>query len=47
MLIQVGGLSLVTLATFFGFALRKKVGFKSMMLASESVSLDQAPAPDG
>ena len=42
MLIQVGGLSLVTLATFFGFALRKKVGFKSMMLASESVSLDQA-----
>lgn len=42
MLIQVGGLGLVTLATFFGFALRKKVGFKSMMLASESISLDQA-----
>ncbi len=41
-LIQVGGLGLVTLATFFGFALRKKVSIKSMMLASESVSIDSA-----
>ncbi len=42
MLIQVGGLGLVTLTTFFNLALRKKLGFKRMLLASESISLDEA-----
>ena len=42
MLIQVGGLGLVTLTTFFNLALRKKLGYKRMLLASESISLDEA-----
>ena len=42
LLIQIGGLGLVTLTTFFNLALRKKIGFKSMKLASESISLDEA-----
>lgn len=36
-LIQIGGLSLVTLASFFTLALRRRVGFRSMKLASESI----------
>ena len=42
LLIQIGGLGLVTLTTFFNLALRKKIGFKSRKLASESISLDEA-----
>ena len=42
LLIQIGGLGLVTLTAFFNLALRKKLGFKRMMLASESISLDEA-----
>ena len=36
-LIQVGGLGLVTLTSFVMVALRRRVGFKSMRLASESI----------
>lgn len=38
LLIQVGGLGLVTLTSFFTVGLRRRVGFKSMKLASESIS---------
>lgn len=37
-LIQLGGLGLVTFATFFNLAIRKKIGFKSLQVAKESVS---------
>lgn len=37
-LIQIGGLGLVTITTFFNMALGKKLGLRSMQLASESVS---------
>lgn len=36
-LIQVGGLGLVTLTSFFTLMLRRRVGFRSMRLASESI----------
>lgn len=39
-LIQLGGLGLVTFATFFNILIRKKIGFKSLNLAKESVSSD-------
>ena len=39
-LIQMGGLGLVTFATFFNIAIRKRVGLKSLYLAQESVSSD-------
>lgn len=42
LLIQIGGLGLVTLTTFFNVALRKRMGFKTMLLASESISLEEA-----
>lgn len=42
LLIQIGGLGLVTLTAFFNVALHKRLGFKSMKLASESISLDEA-----
>lgn len=38
LLIQVGGLGLVTLTSFFSVALRRRAAFKSMKLASESIS---------
>ncbi|MBQ9768666.1 MAG: hypothetical protein IJW27_00530, partial [Clostridia bacterium] len=37
-LIQIGGLGLVTLTTFFMVALRKKAGLSSMALAREAVN---------
>ncbi|MEG1778790.1 MAG: potassium transporter TrkG, partial [Oscillospiraceae bacterium] len=37
-LIQVGGLGLVTLATFFNLIVGKKIGIRNMQLAKESVS---------
>lgn len=37
-LIQLGGLGLVTFATFFNLAIRKRVGLKSLYVAQESVS---------
>lgn len=37
-LIQLGGLGLVTFATFFNIAIRKRVGLKSLYVAQESVS---------
>lgn len=39
-LIQLGGLGLVTFATFFNIAIRKKIGLKSMYIAQESVNSD-------
>ena len=39
-LIQCGGLGLITFATFFNLAIRKKAGFKSIQVARESVSTD-------
>ncbi len=38
-LIQVGGLGLLTIATFFYVAAGRRLGFKSMQVASESISL--------
>ncbi len=38
MLIQLGGLGLVTLATFFTVLIRRKIGLKGMLLAQESVN---------
>lgn len=40
LLIQIGGLGLVTLITFFNFVLGRKLGLRTMQLASESVSAD-------
>lgn len=37
-LIQLGGLGLVTFATFFNLAIRKKIGLKTLQVAKESVS---------
>lgn len=37
-MIQIGGLGLVTFTSFFSFAIGKKLGLRSMQLASESVS---------
>lgn len=37
-LIQVGGLGIVTLATFFSILLGRKVGLKGMLLAQESIN---------
>lgn len=37
-LIQLGGLGLVTFATFFNLAIRKKIGLKSLYVAKESVN---------
>ena len=39
-LIQCGGLGLITFATFFNLAIRKKAGFKSIQVAKESISSD-------
>lgn len=39
-LIQLGGLGLVTFATFFNIAIRKKIGLKSLYVAQESVNSD-------
>lgn len=39
-LIQLGGLGLVTITSFFHITLRKKLGFHSLQLAQESVSSD-------
>ncbi len=41
-LIQVGGLGLVTLTTFFNIAVGRRLGFKSLQLASESINLSDA-----
>ena len=40
MLIQVGGLGLVTLASFFALAARRRMGFRDLRLLGESVSAD-------
>ncbi len=40
LMIQLGGLGLVTFATFFNFALGKRIGLKSLQLASESIGSD-------
>ena len=42
LLIQVGGLGLVTLTTFFNIAVGRRLGFKSLRLASESINLSDA-----
>ncbi len=42
MLIQIGGLSLVTLTTFFNIAVGRRLGLKSLQLASESINLSDA-----
>lgn len=39
-LIQLGGLGLVTFATFFAITIRKKIGLKSLYVAQESLSSD-------
>lgn len=38
LMIQIGGLGLLTFTSFFNFALGKKLGLRSMQLASESVN---------
>ena len=40
MMIQIGGLGLVTFVTFFNFIIGKKLGLRKMQLASESVNAD-------
>ena len=40
MLIQVGGLGLVTLTSFFALAARRRMGFRALRLLGESVSAD-------
>ena len=40
MLIQVGGLGLVTLTSFFSLAARRRMGFRDLRLLGESVSAD-------
>ncbi len=42
MLIQIGGLGLLTLATFFHMFMGRRFGFKSMQLASESINLSDS-----
>ncbi len=45
LLIQIGGLGLVTLTTFVSIAVGRRLGFKSIKLASESINLsDQSKA---
>lgn len=39
-LIQIGGLGLVTITTFFNIAIGKRLGFRSMQRAQEAMSLD-------
>ena len=39
-LIQIGGLGLVTITTFFNLALGKRLGFRSMQRAQEAMNLD-------
>lgn len=39
-LIQIGGLGLVTITAFFQVVLRRKLGFKGMQLAQESINTD-------
>lgn len=43
LLIQIGGLGLITITLFFGSFLKRKFGFKDLSLASESVSYDSLP----
>lgn len=40
LMIQIGGLGLVTFVTFFNFAIGKKLGLRRMQLASEAVNSD-------
>ena len=40
LLIQVGGLGLVTLTSFFALAMRRRMGFRDLRLMGESVSAD-------
>ncbi len=40
LLIQVGGLGLVTLTSFFALAVRRRMGFHDLLLINESVSTD-------
>ena len=40
MLIQVGGLGLVTLTSFFALAMRRRMGFRDLRVLGESVSAD-------
>lgn len=40
LLIQLGGLGLVTFATFFNMAIRRKIGLKSLYIAQESTNSD-------
>lgn len=42
LLIQVGGLGLVTITTFFNLALRRKIDFSTMHLVQESVNIGHA-----
>lgn len=42
LLIQIGGLGLVTLTSFFNVMIGRHMGFKSMQLAGESISLSDA-----
>ena len=43
LLIQIGGLGLITITLFVGSFLRRKFGFKDLSLASESISYDSLP----
>ena len=40
LLIQVGGLGLVTLTSFFALAMRRRMGFRDLRVLGESVSAD-------
>ncbi len=42
LLIQVGGLGLVTLTTFFNIIIGRRLGFKSIQLASESINISDS-----
>lgn len=42
LLIQIGGLGLVTLTSFFNIAIGRRLGFRGLRLAGESVSLSDA-----
>ncbi|PYG85925.1 trk system potassium uptake protein TrkH [Ruminiclostridium sufflavum DSM 19573] len=43
LLIQIGALGIITLATFFSILLRKKVGIRGMILAKESINFFSYP----
>ena len=45
LLIQVGGLGLVTLTSFFALAAKRRMGFKDLRLLGESVSLSLSLIP--